>query len=185
MLDDPQCDGDLLLGHERKLERGELLAGGPCVQPREAPCLDGDAVVKQHGVDALQPLGALTNECLAQPDLRAQIQNVRRRDPRLRQAVCMSSSRSSRASSLSVFARRLRFLTHPRLRRLGEARLDADTDAFLGDEPPARHRLNRDDRFVRRQPRQQRAHRSAAGRTNPASPHLPGIGVKRCQARRR
>ena len=61
VLDDPQRDRDLLLSDRGKLERGELLTGGPGVQSGKAPGLDRDAVVKQDGVDALQPFGALIN----------------------------------------------------------------------------------------------------------------------------
>jgi hypothetical protein len=38
-------------------------------------------------VDALQPPGALTDDRLAQPHLDAQIEDVRRRNPRLGQAL--------------------------------------------------------------------------------------------------
>jgi hypothetical protein len=44
-----------------------------------------DAVMEEHGVDALQPLGALVDERLAQPHQGAQFEDVRGRDPRLGQ----------------------------------------------------------------------------------------------------
>jgi hypothetical protein len=87
VLDEPQRHRDLLHRRRRQLERGELLARVAALEAAEAPRLDGDAVVKKHSVDALQPLGALTDKRFAQANLDAQVKDVRRRDPGLGQAV--------------------------------------------------------------------------------------------------
>jgi len=87
VLDDAQRDGDLLLGDRGQVQVGELLAGVLALQACKAPGLHRHAVVKEDGVDALQPLGALINQRLSQPHLRAQIKDVPGRDPRLRQAL--------------------------------------------------------------------------------------------------
>jgi hypothetical protein len=68
----------LVAGLPWRLVPAETLA----VQASHASGLDRHAVVKQDGVYALQPLGALPDERLAQTHLRAQIEQMRRRDPR-------------------------------------------------------------------------------------------------------
>jgi hypothetical protein len=66
VLNDRQRDPDLLLGGVRQLQAGELLAGVVAFEAPEptGPCRH--AVMKQHGMDALQPFGALIDERLAQ-----------------------------------------------------------------------------------------------------------------------
>ncbi|HEX5924633.1 MAG TPA: hypothetical protein VFY45_12435 [Baekduia sp.] len=68
MLDDRQRDGDLALRGRRELQAGELLVGVAAIEPADR---EADTVMEEHGVDALQPLGALVDERLAQPHQRA------------------------------------------------------------------------------------------------------------------
>jgi hypothetical protein len=121
-------------------------------------------VVKQHGVDALQPLGALINQRLSQPHLGAQIKDVRRPDPALRQALVHQQLTKQPGVELVGLRTPLAILTQPRLGRLSQPHIDAGADAFLGDEAPAGHRLDRDDSRLARQSRQERAHGPAIGR---------------------
>jgi hypothetical protein len=53
VLDDPQRDRNLLSGDRREVELGELLTCAAGIQASEAAGLDRDAVVKQHGADAI------------------------------------------------------------------------------------------------------------------------------------
>jgi hypothetical protein len=101
--DDGQRDGDLALRGRRELKRGELLVGVAPIEPGDG---EAHAVVKEHGVDALQPLGALVDERLAQPHQCAQLEDVFGRDPPCGSRRSISKSRKWRASRLSVLARR-------------------------------------------------------------------------------
>jgi hypothetical protein len=82
VLDDGQGDFDLSAGRRRDVERGEPLARVAAIEAADGKL---DAVMEEHGVDALQPLGALVNEGLAQAHQRAQLEDVLGRDPRARQ----------------------------------------------------------------------------------------------------
>src|SRR3954447_24408186 len=65
-----------------------------------------DAVVIEHGLDALLPLAALVDERVAQAHAGAQIEKMRRRNPRLRQPPDHDPAPGRcRASARSVLAR--------------------------------------------------------------------------------
>ena len=99
--------------------------------------------MKQHRVDALQPFRTVIDERLAQPHLGAQIEDVRGRDPGLGQALSHQQLAQQPGVELVGLGTALAVLAHPCLRGLGKPHLDADTSAFLGDEAPPRHRLDR------------------------------------------
>ncbi|MCA1699705.1 MAG: hypothetical protein LC790_12705, partial [Actinobacteria bacterium] len=69
----------------------------------------------------------------------------------------------------------LAILTLASLSRLGQTHLNAGASALFDDKPPAGHRLNRDDRLLRRQRREERTDRRAVGRADPAGLHLPAV----------
>jgi hypothetical protein len=72
---------DLLTrGRRQRLPREPLAA---CVGHQVAPLRE--AVVIEHRLDALLPLATLSDQRVTQPDPGAQIKDVIRRDPRLRQ----------------------------------------------------------------------------------------------------
>jgi hypothetical protein len=68
VLDHRQGDLNLLLIGRRQGEAGQLFAGVVAFEAAEPAGLRRHAMMEQHGVDALQPLGALIEERLAQPD---------------------------------------------------------------------------------------------------------------------
>jgi hypothetical protein len=67
----------------------------------------GQAVVEQHRVQPLLPGGALIDQGLAQPHQHPQLQQMRRWDPRLRQAVLFQQLPQQLGVVRSVLARRL------------------------------------------------------------------------------
>ena len=78
----------------RQIQGGQLLLGVAAVEPADG---EPRTVLKEHGVNALQPFGALVDERLAQPHQRAQLEDVLGRDPRLRQPPLHQQSRRWRA----------------------------------------------------------------------------------------
>ena len=114
----------------------------------------------------LQPLlpgGALVDQRLAQPHPPTQLQDLRRRDPRLRQLA----RRQQPQEQVAVGAVGLRAPLAPaldgRLRRVGEVRAMTGARDFLGDEPPARRPLESKMHIVQRvEARQPLAHRLAS-----------------------
>jgi len=92
-----------------------------------------------------------------------------------------SSSRSQRASSRSVFARRLRPRSaRARLYRLGEMRRHAGRGQRVTDEQAARARLDRDVDFAAREARDP-ARRGRRRGVDPAACHLTRFGVQRVE----
>jgi hypothetical protein len=76
-----QADRDLLARHGGQCQGCEPVAA---VALHQLPPPRG-AVVIEHGLDPLLPLRVLLDQCVPQPHLRAQIENVIGRNPRLRQ----------------------------------------------------------------------------------------------------
>jgi hypothetical protein len=109
----------------------------------EIPSLRAPVVV-EHRLDALLPFAALLRERVTQPDPRAQIKDVIRRDPRLRQP----RDHQQLAQMPGVRAIVLGALLVPpprgRLRRLSQMHHGAHPAQLLDHEPPARRRLQRD-----------------------------------------
>jgi hypothetical protein len=80
-VDHRQRDGDLIAcGHRERLSGGSLTAGGG-----HQVALVRAAVVVEHRLELLLPLGALMAQRVPPADLGAEIEDVTRRDPRLRQ----------------------------------------------------------------------------------------------------
>ena len=147
VLDDRQRDLDLLVRNRREREAAELLPGVVAFEPSEPAGLRRDAVMKQHRVDPLQPFGALVDQRLAQADAGAQVEDVRRRDPRFGQAALdQQLPHEARVEAIGLRAA-LGPALGARLGRLGQVHLGADALELLDDEPPARHRLHRRDQL--------------------------------------
>ncbi|MCA1689418.1 MAG: hypothetical protein LC720_02945 [Actinobacteria bacterium] len=173
--DDPDRDRDLLLGDRRQVKPGELLGVGLTLETAEARGLDGHPVVKHHGVDALQPLLALINQRLSQPDLRPQIKNVPRRDPRLGQPALHQQLAQPRVEAV-VLRPTLAVLAIARRDRLRQAHLDAGAGAFLSHKTASRS----SPRPLRRPPGARSGRgtpawsRGSPGGSDLAGLHLPG-----------
>ncbi len=162
-----------------RFQLGELLVCVAALQASETAGLHGHAVVKQHGVDALQPLGALADDGLAQPHLDAQIEDMRRRDPRLWQAVVHQQLAQQARVEFVRLRAPLAVLTHPCLGGLGELDVDAGQRALLSDKPPPRHRLDGDDGRRARVARKERPDGLTVGRTDAAALRLTSRSVQR------
>ena len=126
--------------------------------------------MKQLRLQPLLPGGALVDQRLAQPHPCTQLQDLRRRDPRLRQLP----SREQPQQQIAVGAIGLRApLTPPlgrRLRRVGEMGAMARPLDLLDHEPPARPALERELHPVNiLEPRQPLAHRLTRRGSNPPS----------------
>jgi hypothetical protein len=122
-------------------------SGRPASQARlggQQPAAGRGAVVVEHGLHALLPLAALIDERVAQPDAGAKIEQMRRRDPRLRQPP--DHQQLTQMARVGAIALGALLGPAPRrgLGRLGEMDPRPDRAEFLDDEPPARRRLQRD-----------------------------------------
>ena len=139
-VDHAQRDRELLARGRRERQAGEPLAvlGAQQVALLRAP------VVIEHRVDPLLPLGPLMGEQMPRPDPGAEIEDVRGRDPRLRQPADQQQLPQMPGISPVGLRALLLALQRGRLRRLGQVHLGADPLQFLDHEPPARRRLQRD-----------------------------------------
>ena len=100
-----QRGGHLQLPGWRQLRGRGPQRRGALGGPSRCPAMRG-ALVEQHRVDPLHPPGVLCPQVLVELEQRPALQDLRRRDPALRQPALASSSRRCRASALSVLARR-------------------------------------------------------------------------------
>jgi len=121
------------------------------------------ALVKQVRLQPLLPGRALVDQRLAQPHPRAQLQDLRRRDPRLRKLP----RRQQPQQQVAVGAVGLRAPLAPalggRLGRIRQVRPMTGAHDLLGDEPPARRPLEREMHIVPRvEARQPLTHRLAS-----------------------
>jgi hypothetical protein len=101
-------------------------------------------VVIEHRVYPLLPLGALVHQRVTAPHMRAQVQRVRRRDPRLREPADqqqLTQMPGIRPAGLRALPSALQTA---RLRRLSQMRVRADPLELLNHKPPARRCLARD-----------------------------------------
>jgi hypothetical protein len=135
-------------------------------------------VVVEHRLDALLPLAALIGQRVTQPHARAQIEQMVRRDPRLRQPrdhqqlAQMPRVRAITLGALLVAAARAG------LRRLGQMRPAADRADLLDHEPPTRRRLQRDVQVRATEPLQEPPHALAMRRRDPRPADLAGLDLE-------
>jgi hypothetical protein len=101
-------------------------------------------VVKERGLDSLQPAGALVDQGLAQPRAGAPLTHVGRRDPGLGQPA-LAEQRAQPARILAVgLGAPLPAPQRARLDRLGETRHSTRFGQRLAHKQPARAGLDRD-----------------------------------------
>jgi hypothetical protein len=164
----------LELGASCPVQSGQWLVRVAAVESADG---QAHAVVKEHGVDALQPLGALIDERLAQPHQSAQLEDVFGRDPGLRQPPLEQQVAQMAGVALIGLGSPLRAARRRRVGRLGQLNRDAGALELLDDEAPAGGRLHRSLDVLTRPAAQERAQGRAIGRRDPPSRHLPGRGV--------
>jgi hypothetical protein len=124
----------------REVEGGEPLVRVAAIEPADR---EADAVMEEHGVDALQPLGAPVDERLAQPHQGGQLEDVLGRDPRLRQPPLQQQVAQVAGVALVGLGAPLRAARRGGVGRLGQLNRGAGALQLLDDEPPAGGRLHR------------------------------------------
>ena len=172
-VDHRQRDGDLLARGRRQRQARQPRArlGG-----QQAAAGRG-AVVIEHGLHALLPLAALIDQGVAQPDAGAQVEQVRRRDPRLGQPADHHKLAQAAPVSAVALGRLLGLAPRGGLGRLGEMHARADRAELLDDEPPARRRLQRHLEVPAAEACCESPHRGAVGRRDTAARDLARRGV--------
>lgn len=111
------------------------------------------------------------------PNPRAEIENVRRRDPRVRDPA--DSQQLAQMSGVSKVSLRAPLLALQRARfgRLRQMHLSTDTLEFRNDDPPAGRCLQRDFKTALAERLQERADTSPVRRRDPRARDLTGDGV--------
>jgi hypothetical protein len=138
-VDHRDRDGDL---RARGLRQRQALQPLPSVGGHQRSALRA-AVVIEHRLDPLLPLGTLVGEGVTQPHTGAQIQQVRRRDPGLWQPSDHQQLAQVPRVRAVGFGALLAAAPRAGLRRLGQMRPGTDRLQLLDHEPPARRRLQR------------------------------------------
>src|SRR5918994_5150266 len=174
-VDHPQRERDELASGRGELDAGERLPAG--ARARVEP--GRDALMEELRGQPLLPGGALVDERLARPHPRPQLEDVRRRDPGLRQLPRQQQLQLQ----VTVGPVGLRPSLAPplgrRLRRVGEMRDVPGPRDLLRDEPPPGRPLERKLRFASVEASQPFAHRLAVRRAEPTAPHIDGRQVER------
>jgi hypothetical protein len=124
-------------------------------------------VVVEHRVHPSLPLRSLLHQRVPTPHPGTQVEQVRRRDPRLREPT--DQQQLPQVTGVRpIGLRALLFaLQAAGLRRLRQMRLSTDPLELLDHKPPARRRLQRDLKTLTVEPGQERAHRTAVRRRDP------------------
>src|SRR5207237_5056569 len=100
------------------------------------------ALVEQLRVDALLPRAALIDQRLAQTHQRAQLEDLRRRDPRLRQLAAEQQPQLQITVGVIGLRAPLAPASGRRLSRVSQMRAVAGALDLLDDEAPARRPLD-------------------------------------------
>ena len=181
VLNDRQRDLDLLARGVRQRQHVKLLAGVVTFEAPEPTRLRRHAMVEQHGVDALQPLGALIHQRLAQPHPGAQVKDTRRRNPRLgHPPLDQQLAQQPRVQAVGPRSP-LRAAARARVGRLSEMHLRADRLELFDDEPPARHRLHGRDQIAAGKALQEPTERRAIRRPHLAGHDLAALNIERVE----
>jgi len=134
-------------------------------------------VVIQNGLHPLLPLPALVDQRVPEPDPGAEIEDVIRRDPALRQ----SRGHQQLPQMPRVRPVVLRALLVPtqraRLRRLREMHPGANPPQLLDHEPPARRRLQRHLELPATEPCQELPHARTVRRHDPTTRYLTRLDI--------
>jgi hypothetical protein len=139
-IEHPQPERDELASGRGELGTLQRFAAGLGAQSQPA----GHALVEELRVDALLPGAALIDQRLAQTHQRAQLEDVRRRDPRLRQFA--GEQEPQLQITVRVVGLRPSLAPPPRgrLSRVGQMCAVAGALDLLDDEPPAGRPLDRE-----------------------------------------
>jgi len=134
-------------------------------------------MVIQGRLDPPLPLTALLTQRVAQPDLSAEIEDVLRRDPGLRQPL--DHQQLPQMPGIGAIALRalLRATQPGRLRRLRQMHNRPDAAQLLDHEPPAGRRLQRYLQLPAAKTRKELPHRRAIRRHHTGALHLAGLCV--------
>jgi hypothetical protein len=178
VLDHGQGDLDLLAGRRGEIERHEPVAG---VAPIETRGGGLDAVVEEHGVDALQPLRPLIDERLAKPHLGAQLEDVLGWDPRARKPPLEQQIAQVPRVALVGLGAPLRSAPRARLRRLGQNDGRAGALQLFHYEPPAGRGLDRRLHLLALPALQEAPQTLAVGGRNASRRHLARGAVERVE----
>ena len=173
-VDHRQRDRNRLARRGRQRLSGEPLAtvAGHQLTALRAP------VVIQGRLDPLLPLAALLRQRVPQPDPRAEIEDVIRRDPRLRQPLDHQQLPQMPGVRTITLRPLLRPAQASRLRRLGQMHQGTDPPQLLDHEPPAGRRLERHLQLPRAETRQPPPNMRAIRGCH------AGAGARRAAARR-
>src|SRR5947209_19542765 len=99
--------------------------------------------MKQRRVNAVQPRRAVGHQVVVEPDRGADLQHLRRRDPRLRHPPLHAEfTQPFRVDLVGLRPPLHPVDPHRRLRRVGEMRRHTRRAALLDDEPPPRAALH-------------------------------------------
>jgi hypothetical protein len=135
-------------------------------------------LVEQLRLDALLPGGALIDQRLAQTHHRAQLEHVRRRDPRLRQLTGEQQPQLQITIGVVGLRAPLAPASGRRLRRIGEMGAVAGAVDLLDHEPPAGRPLKRELGLTVRELAQPGTHLGPRRRRDPTAAQLTGLSVK-------
>jgi hypothetical protein len=135
--------------------------------------------VEEHRVDPLHPGGVLGPQVVIQLQQRPALQDVRRRDPALRQPALGQQLPQVPGVGLVGLGVPLAAPGERGIRRLGDMRHDAGPGQLLRYVPPAGAPLQRErDVAAAGEPRQPGPQVRAVGRGDLAPLHLPGLRVQ-------
>jgi hypothetical protein len=168
-VDDAQRDRDLLARRRWQFQALQP----PALAGREQVASPRDAMVREHGLDALLPLAALVDERVTQTHAGAEIKHVLGRNPRLRQPSDHQQLPHVAGVGAIGLGPLLAAAQGACLGGLGEANVGADRPQFFHDESPAGCRLQRDlEVLAGKRPTNRRTRSRCAGvtRARPTSP---------------
>jgi hypothetical protein len=170
-----QPERDQLTPGRRELRLSERLPPrlGARPQPGQHP------LVEQLRVDALLPGGALVDQRLAQTHQRAQLEHMRRWDPRLRQLAREQQPQLQITVGVVGLRPPLPAAPGSRLGRIREMGGVAGPLDLLDHEPPTGRPVEREVGLTAGELFQPRAHLGPRRRRDPTAPHLTRITVER------
>jgi hypothetical protein len=135
--------------------------------------------MEEHRVDALHPGCVLGPQVVAGLQQRPALQDVRRRDPALRQPVLGQQLPQVPRAGLAGLSVPLAAAGERGVSRLGDVRHDAGPGQLLRDVPPASAPLQRErDVITAGEPHQPGPQVRPVGRGDLAALHLPARGVQ-------
>jgi hypothetical protein len=139
------------------------------------------ALMEEDRVDALEPRRALVDQRVAQAHLTAQLGDVRRRDPRLRQASVGEELAQVAGVEAVGLRAALRAAQGARVGQLGQVGLRADALKLLAHEPPAGGGFERRPDLLTREVGEEVPQGGPIGRSDAAGLDLTRLLVERIE----